>query len=265
MGLQSDNFMCPSDEIASYIDGELTPKREIELDAHFAACPVCAEELNQQKQFLCQLDFSLKRNDELDLPADFTKTIVANAESTVSGLRRPREQFNAIFICAGLLLFVLFALGADAGLIFKGIAVVFEQIVAVGSFFGHLVYAIFIGLSIILRSLVSQVRVDLVIGVVFAAVSAAALVFISRRLMRMRRSLIVKKGKSEKGKKGKREKVKKYYQLTTELFHFSPFHFFTFSPSDFYRQHFPHGLAEVLLFICPLYSYSASPSLPIPK
>jgi len=188
MELRANNFTCPSDEIASYIDGELTPKRELELDAHFMECSICADELNLQKHFLCQLDSSLKQGAELDLPPDFAKTIVANAESTVSGLRRPREQFNAVFICAGLFLFVLFASGADAATVFNGVSVLFEQIIAVGGFFGHLIYSVFIGLSIILRSFAAQVRYDLAIAVALTAISAVSLMFISRRALRVRRA-----------------------------------------------------------------------------
>src|SRR5436190_21488783 len=145
MELRTDNFRCPTDEIAAYIDGELSPKREFELDTHFAGCSVCSDELNHQKQFLCQLDSSLKNEKDIDLPVDFAKTIVANAESTVSGLRSTRERFNAVFICAGLFLFVLFASGADAGPMFRGVSDLFEQVMAVGSYFGHLIYSIFIG------------------------------------------------------------------------------------------------------------------------
>ena len=188
MELRPDNLKCPSVEIAAYIDGELTPKRELELDSHFMECSICADELNQQKQFLCELDLSLKHVGDIDLPADFTKTIVANAESTVSGLRRPREQFNAIFICAGLLLFVLFASGADAGRMLRGVPILFDQVMAVGSFFGHLIYSVFIGISIVVRSFAAQFRYDLAIAVVLTAASAAALMFISRRVLRMRRA-----------------------------------------------------------------------------
>jgi anti-sigma factor RsiW len=188
MELRTDNFRCPSDEIAAYIDGELSPKRELELDAHFIDCSACVNELNQQKHFLCQLDSTLKHEKDPDLPADFAKIIVANAESTVGGLRRPRERFNAMFICAGLFLFVLFASGADAARMLRGIPILFEQVMAVGSFFGHLIYSVFIGVSIILRAFAAQVRYDLAVTVVLTGASASALVFISRRAMRMRRA-----------------------------------------------------------------------------
>lgn len=188
MKLQTNNLNCPLDEIAAYIDGELDPAREFDLDAHFLICEACSEELNQQKQFLCELDAGLKGEGELALPADFTKTIVANAESTVSGLRRPRERFNALFICAGLFLFALFALGADAGKLFNGLAVAVEQVAAVGSFFGHLVYSIFLGLVIVVRSFAVQFRFDLIIAAVLTAAVMACLMFFSRRALRMLRA-----------------------------------------------------------------------------
>lgn len=188
MKLQADKFQCPSDEIASYIDGELKLERELELDAHFAECAVCSEELNQQKQFLCELDSSLKHDNQVDLPANFTKTVVANAESAVSGLRRPRERFNAIFICAALFLFILFALGADADRLLSSVGVVFEQVIAVGGFFGHLFYSIFIGVAIILRSFAAQVRFDLATMAAVTATLVLSLMFVSRRLLRMRRA-----------------------------------------------------------------------------
>ena len=65
------NITCPSNEIAAYIDGELSLSHELELDAHFAHCQVCSNELNQQKLFLRQLDASLKHESELELPENF--------------------------------------------------------------------------------------------------------------------------------------------------------------------------------------------------
>ncbi len=188
MSLRIDNFACPSDEIASYIDGELDSKRELELDVHFSQCSICAGELNQQKLFLRELDSTLKHEGELALPANFAKTVVANAESTVSGLRRPKERFNAIFIVAGLCLFVLFALGTDAARFLDGVSVLFDQILAVVGFFGRLVYSAFIGIAIILRSFAAQVRYDLVVLVVLTATMAVPLAFISRKVLRLRRA-----------------------------------------------------------------------------
>ena len=188
MEMLDHKFDCPANEIAAYIDGELDVKHERELDAHFAQCSICTDELNLQKQFLCHLDSILKHGSDLTLPADFTKTVVANAESTVAGLRRPKERFNAVFICAGLALFVLFASGADAARFAEGVTAIFDQGAAVGSFFGHLVYSFFIGVLIVVRALASQVRFDLAAALVLTVLALLPLTLVSRKVLRMRRA-----------------------------------------------------------------------------
>lgn len=175
---------CPIEDLAAFIDGELSLERELELEGHFAVCRSCNDELNRQKQFLCGLDSGLQT--ELELPENFAKRVVVNAESTVSGLRRPRERFNAVFISAGLFLFVLFAMGADAARLFDGISLILEKAVIVLGFFGHAVYAAFVGLAIILRSLASQVWVDQLLGVTFMAILAMISFVVSLRFFRIR-------------------------------------------------------------------------------
>ena len=175
-----ENLICPVDDIAAYIDGELDAAGEREMDAHFAECSACAEELNLQKQFLCSLESSLKQEDGLELPADFTKHVVANAESSVAGLRPARERFNALFICAALLLFVLFALGADARRALEGATGVVDQIAAVGSFFGHFVYSFFLGVIIIMRAFGMQIRPDAIAAGLAGIFAVAALAYVFR-------------------------------------------------------------------------------------
>lgn len=183
-----NQLSCPTDEISAYIDGEIDLARELELDGHFAECEACSFELNQQKQFLRNLDASLRNQLEMELPANFTKQIVANAESTVSGLRRPRERFNALFICAGLLLFVLFSLGAEAGKLFQGASLIVEQTAAVGSFFGHLIYSVFVGAAIILRTLAGPFQLGVAAILLMAMAFAVFSWFLSRRVLSTRRA-----------------------------------------------------------------------------
>ncbi len=181
---EHSRLACPADEISAYIDAELTPARELEIESHFAVCRPCAEELNLQKQFLCGLDSSLKHDDEIELPVDFARQVVANAESTVAGLRRPRERFNALFICAAMLLFGLFALGADAGRVFNGVVVGVEQMGAVGAFFAKVVYSIFLGFAIIIRAVAAQVQVgDGYVLFLPAFVGVAFVMFVSRKVL----------------------------------------------------------------------------------
>lgn len=179
---------CPTDEISAYIDGELDLVREMELEAHFAICQSCIVHLNHQKQFLCGLNASLKQERDIDLPTNFTKLIVANAESTVSGVRRPRELYNAVFICVGLALFVLFALGAEAGKTLAAIAGFLEQTASVGGLFGHLIYSLFLGIVIVLRSFATQFGFDLVMMVGMPLFFGVSLMFISRKFLRIERT-----------------------------------------------------------------------------
>lgn len=148
---------CLNTEISAYIDGELSPSEEIDLEKHMAACRDCSARLNQQKSFLSALSASLECEKEIELPKNFTKTIVANAESRVSGLRHPGERFTAVFICAALFLFALFALGADAQALFRATGSVIEKLFAVGAFLLHSVFDISLGTTVVARSLFSQI------------------------------------------------------------------------------------------------------------
>jgi hypothetical protein len=165
---------CPFEDLAAYIDGELSPDRELEVELHFASCTDCYTELNDQKAFLRTLDQTLK-DGEFELPADFAKVVVANAESSVAGLRRSQERYHALFICVGLSLFALFALGTQAG-------DTVDEVGAVGGFFGHLIYSFFIGIAIIIRNIASQSEFGasavLFLSIAFAAFS----LYVSRRV-----------------------------------------------------------------------------------
>ncbi len=182
------NITCPSDEIAAYIDGELTLAHELELDSHFADCQVCSNELNQQKLFLRHLDASLKHESDLELPKNFTKQIVANAESTVSGLSRPRERFNALFICAGLALFALFTMGVESGNLFGRFSVILEKTAAVADIFGHAIYSFFVGMAVIVRTVASESQIGLAAVITISIVSTVFYLLVSRKALSARRA-----------------------------------------------------------------------------
>lgn len=149
--------VCPSREIAAYIDGELSPREELDLELHFAVCAACQSKLNEQKKLLCVLDFALENEQEIALPENFTKVIVTTAESKVSGLRHPQERFKAFFICAALFFLVLLGLGNEAENVLNTFGKFGEQILVVGGFVFHLIYDIAFALAVILRSLSHQI------------------------------------------------------------------------------------------------------------
>ncbi|MEP7037150.1 MAG: zf-HC2 domain-containing protein [Acidobacteriota bacterium] len=181
--------VCPKSEIAAYIDGELSPREELDLEMHFASCHSCAAELNEQKKLLCALDFALEDEREIRLPENFTKVIVATAESSVSGLRRPQERIKAFFICAALTLLVLLGLGSETGTVVSTFWEIGDQILAVSGFAFHLIYDISIGTAIILRSVSRHIAFNSIVWVVFLiGILFIGLVTFSRLIVRFNRA-----------------------------------------------------------------------------
>lgn len=174
---------CPSPEISAYIDGELSPADEMRLEMHVAGCRTCNDDLNLQKSFLIALDSSLDDADEIELPSNFTKSVIANAESGVSGLRQPTERRNAALIFVSLISVSLFALGTKTDGVFAASASIAEKVIAVlGSVF-HFVYDISLGSAIVFRSLASNFVFESTVGVLFVLVVFVLSLFLFSKLL----------------------------------------------------------------------------------
>jgi anti-sigma factor RsiW len=186
--IASSNEICPREEIAAYIDGEISPRRELELEMHFAVCRSCAEELNVQKKLLCALDSALLSEKEVELPEDFTQIVITKAESSVSGLRRPQERRNALFICAILFIPLLIGFSTETENFFTAFGKFGEQVLAVGALVFHLIYDLAVGVAVILRSLSSQFVFNSVASIVFLLVLlVVSLITVSRLITRFNR------------------------------------------------------------------------------
>jgi len=180
---------CPRAQLAAYIDGELLPREELKLEMHLAVCKSCAAELNEQKKLLCVLDFALESEREIELPANFTKIIVANAESNVSGLRSSKERFKALFVCSILFLLVILGLGGQIEPVLKTYIKFTDKIFAVFGFVFHLIYDVSIGTAVILRSLGSGlVNNSGIAFAVFGAFLLFSLFVLSRLFVRYNRA-----------------------------------------------------------------------------
>lgn len=178
---------CPRADIAVYVDGELAPRQELVLEQHLAACEICRTELNEQKKLLRALDFLLdEKPSEIEIPKNFAKVVATRAESSVSGLRNREERRRAVFLCVSLGLIALVGLGADAQRVFTAFGSVFEQIVAVAVFVGHLTYDIAFGVVVILRALANQTVVGA--GAVLVVLLAVCWIVSRAALSRFRHS-----------------------------------------------------------------------------
>ena len=179
---------CPRMEIAAYVDGELSPRQELVLEQHLTACEICRAELNGQKKLLCALDFLHEENaSEIRIPKNFARVVATRAESNVSGLRNREERGRAIFLCASLFFLVVVGLGAETQKIFAASGAIFERIIAVVTFVGHLSYDVAFGIVVILRSLANQSIVGAALVVVF--IIGLWLIF-GFALSRIRQSLV---------------------------------------------------------------------------
>lgn len=172
---------CPRSEIAAYLDGELSPGREMQLESHFAVCGSCRQELNEQKRLLFALDEALE--EQIEIPSDFARVVTANAESRVAGLRCPVERGRAFLVCLILGLLVAFGLGADSVSSTGFLNSAVERGVAVAAFFGRIVFDLAVAASVILRSICFQFVFKSAVSVIsVAAVCVGSVVFVSRML-----------------------------------------------------------------------------------
>ena len=115
-----EEYICPREDVAAYLDGELDGVALERFESHVAECKPCASELRRQRQLVCTLDAAFNSEAKFDLPAEFTRAIAAHAESDLRGLRSKTERRRATQLCALLGLGAFALLGAaSSGLLFQ--------------------------------------------------------------------------------------------------------------------------------------------------
>jgi len=169
--------VCPRDDIAAYVDGEVSAGLAAELELHFAECEACTRSLREQRQFLSALSASLANEPAVELPEDFTKKIVVSAESSVTGVRGRGELLTAALICAVLILFSIFAIGESlgAGSAFGGIG---EKVFAVGAVILRSAGNTATAAAVLIRALSAYVSVGVPAFLAFG-IGAVVVVFLS--------------------------------------------------------------------------------------
>lgn len=182
---------CAKFDIAAYLDGELTPDQEFDIESHISGCGLCQTEYQLQKEILFAIDSVVDDvNELLEVPAEFAKVVTVKAESNVSGIRTSSERFRAVFALAFLLFLAAISLGTEAGAIaFAASQNVLLKLISVTGFFFHLIFEIGTGFGVVLRglgqSLIFSSLATLVAAVFVFAVSSLTL---SRLIQRLNRS-----------------------------------------------------------------------------
>jgi anti-sigma factor RsiW len=113
---------CQPDDVAAYLDGELSHGAMTRFEDHLKSCADCATELRAQRQLLCTLDVAFNDSRSFALPRDFARIVTARAESDFSGMRRKPERRRALRLCAVLALVSFALMGAASR------AIVFEPV-----------------------------------------------------------------------------------------------------------------------------------------
>ncbi len=167
------NQTCPREEIAVYLDGELSSVDEISLEKHLVVCETCFAELNLHKKMISALNFAFEEKDEIELPKNFAKIVATKAESGVSGLRSKKEGFRALTLCAALFLLTIFGLGAETDKVFSSLGDLGGQFLTIIGMAFRSISDFAIGLAIVFRCLsqkviFSPVFIIVLIGFVFA-------------------------------------------------------------------------------------------------
>lgn|SRR5574341_333402 len=115
MEVTSDQKTCPREDIAAYLDGELSSPELDQCEAHIAQCATCADELRLQRQLLCTLEAAFSNSARIALPENFTRVVAAHAENDLRGLRDRSERHRALQLAAVIGIAAFALLGAASG------------------------------------------------------------------------------------------------------------------------------------------------------
>ncbi len=154
MNLPSPANECQLEDVAAYLDGELSGEPLRIFEAHLKTCRYCAAELLIQRQLLCTLEVAFNGSKSFELPHDFTRVVTAHAEGDLSGMRRKGERRRALQVCAVLGLVAFALLGAAARvLIFEPAQYFFHLAQIVFDLVWRMIYDAGTGVAVIIRVL----------------------------------------------------------------------------------------------------------------
>lgn len=145
---------CKGEEIAAYLDGELSEASRTEFEQHVKECRACADQLREQKYLLCALDFALGDERALPLPpANFARVVAAHAQSDMRGVRASSEHKRALWLCAALALSSALLIGGAAigESVIVPVGAIMKSLVTLAGFFWHTLYNAGTGLVVIAR------------------------------------------------------------------------------------------------------------------
>jgi anti-sigma factor RsiW len=191
--MSTSDYICETENIAAYIEGDLEPDLHAALEEHLKECAPCASELQAQRLFMCELDSALASPFDLAVPPNFAQVVAVHAESDMRGVRDGAEHARALRFCIilGLAAFALLGFASSKAVILS-VRSFASKVLGVLSFSGEVIFNAAAGFTVISR-VVSR---GLIADSVFAGVAGLLLVILaiallSRLLARYHRTRLI--------------------------------------------------------------------------
>ncbi len=190
--MSNNDYLCDSDNIAAYIDGDLDPALRSALEEHIKHCAHCASELQAQRLFMCELDSVLASPFDLAVPANFAQVVAVNAESDMRGVRDRAEHKRALRYCIilGLGAFALLGFASSRAIILsiRGVA---AKVFGVLGFFAKTMFDAAAGFTVISRVASRGVMADSRSGLAGLLLVVLAIAVLSLLISRYHRTRVI--------------------------------------------------------------------------
>jgi anti-sigma factor RsiW len=189
--VSNTNYICQTENIAAYIDGDLEPGLRSALEEHIKQCAHCATELQEQRLFMCELNSALAASFDLAVPVNFARVVAVNAESDMRGARDASEHARALRFCIilGLAAFALLGFAASKAVILS-VQAVAGKVFGVLGFFAHTVSDAAAGFAllarVVSRGLITDSRVAGLAGLLLVVLAVGVLSLLISRYHRTR-------------------------------------------------------------------------------
>jgi anti-sigma factor RsiW len=191
--VSNNDYICETENIAAYIEGDLEPALQSALEEHLKDCAHCASELRAQRLFMCELNSALASPLELAVPANFAKVVAVNAKSDMRGMRDGAEHARALRYCIilGLVAFALLGFASSKAVVLS-LGVFAGKVLGTLGLFAQALFNAAAGFAVVLR-VVSR---GLISDSGFAGFAALllvvlAIVILSRLIARYHRARLI--------------------------------------------------------------------------
>ena len=189
--MATNDYICETENIAAYIDGELEAGERVALEEHLKQCSRCASELRSQRLFMCELDSALANPFELAVPPNFAQVVAVRAESDMRGVRSRSEHGRALRYCIilGLAAFALLGVASSKAIILN-VRSAGAKVFGVLGFFARTTLDAASGLSVMSRvvgrGLIADSRLAGLAGLLLVMLAIAVLSLLISRYHRTR-------------------------------------------------------------------------------